>query len=62
MRKLSLQRRKVVVLAGSLAAMSGIGPLLMQRHHYLGLVWIGCVAVMMVIVITQLVKLKREVG
>jgi hypothetical protein len=62
MRQMSLQRRRVVVTAGSVAAMSGIGPLLMRGRPVLGLVWIGFMVVMMVVVIWQMVKLRKEEG
>jgi hypothetical protein len=62
MREMSLQRRRVVALAGSIAAMSGAGPLLLRGHRHLGMAWIGFVAVMLVVVIVQMVKLRREEG
>jgi hypothetical protein len=62
MRKLSLQRRKVVVLAASTAAMSGVGPLLFQKHPYLRIAWVGFMAVMLVVVVLQLAKLKKAEG
>ncbi len=62
MRQMSVQRRRVVTMASSVAAMSGLGPLLVRGHRYLGLAWMLFIAVMLVAVIVQMVKLRREEG
>ena len=59
---MSLQRRRVVVLAGLVAAMSGTGPLLLHGHRYLQIGWMGLMAVMLVLVILQMVRLRRQEG
>ncbi len=60
-RNLSPERRKVVILAASIAAMSGCVGLLGHNHPVLMGIWIGVLAVAMVYVITQLVKIKKQV-
>jgi hypothetical protein len=63
MRQMSLQRKRVVVMATSIAALSGTGPLwLLRGHRYLGMGWLVFMAVMLVAVIVQMAKLKREEG
>ena len=60
MSELSPQRKKVVVLASSVACMSGVAPILMHRHPVLEIVWIGLMAVALVFVFVEFAKLKRE--
>lgn len=62
MRKLSAQRRRVVTMAASMAAISGVGPLLLRGHHSLEIVWAGLIVVLAVTVIVQTVRLRREEG
>jgi uncharacterized membrane protein len=51
-----------VVLASSVAAMSGVGPLLFQRNHWARWVWMGLMAVLLVRVIVLMVRLRRDEG
>jgi hypothetical protein len=60
MRQISERRRRLVVLCSSVAAMSGLGPVLGRHHPKLELVWIGLMAVGLVFAMTQLAALKRE--
>jgi hypothetical protein len=62
MKEMSLQRRRVVVLAGSLAAISGAGPVLLRGHRFAQMAWVVFLAVMIVVLIVRMVKLKREEG
>jgi hypothetical protein len=62
MRQMSLQRRRVVVLAASISAMSGVGPLLLRGHRYAEIAWVGFISVMAVLLIVQMMKLRREDG
>jgi len=60
MSELSPRRRRIVVMSGSIAALSGVTPLLLKDHPYVRtgvLVWI---VLMLVYVVTEIVKLKRE--
>ena len=60
MSKLSPERRKVAVLGGSIAAMSG-GVLLLQRDHsWLTMVWLAIMAFAAAYVVVQLIKIKRS--
>jgi energy-converting hydrogenase Eha subunit C len=60
MSELSPQRKKVVVLASSVACMSAASPMLVRRHPVLEIVWIGLMAVALVFVFVEFSKLKRE--
>jgi hypothetical protein len=60
MSQLSPERRKVVVIAASIAAMSGSVGLLARNHPWLAGVWLGLLAVALVYVMVQLVKIKRS--
>jgi hypothetical protein len=60
MSELSPQRKKVVVLASSVACMSGVMPVLARRHPKLAFAWIGLMAVALVYVFVEFAKLKRE--
>jgi hypothetical protein len=59
MRKLSVQRRRVVVLASSVAAMSGVGPLLFHRNHWAMAVWLGLMMTLLVWVVVLMVRLRK---
>jgi hypothetical protein len=63
MRKISEERRKLAATSASVAAMSGVGPLLLRHTSkvwHWG--WIVCVVVLEIILITKLVQLKRTEG
>jgi hypothetical protein len=62
MRQISAARRRVVVLAGSLAAMSGTGPLLLRRHPLAGWIWLGLMVTLLVRVIVLMVRLRKDEG
>jgi hypothetical protein len=62
MRRLSVKRRRVVSAAGSVAAFSGIGPLLTRGHPGLELAWIGLMATLLVGVIVLMVRLRQDEG
>ena len=61
MNKLSPERRRVVILAASIAAMSGVVGLLGHNHPVLMGIWIAVLAVAMVYVIVQLFKIKSKI-
>jgi len=52
----------VVALAGSLACMSGVGPVLLRHHPLMEWVWLGLYILLMVCVIVLMVRLRREEG
>jgi len=54
------ERRKVVVIAASIAAMSGSVGLLARHHPWLAGVWLGLLFVALVYVMVQLVKIQRS--
>ena len=60
MRALSPQRRKVILMAASVACMSSCGPVLFKRHSQLMMVWIASMAIMLVYTISEFIKLKRS--
>jgi hypothetical protein len=60
MRRLSAQRRRVVALSGSVAAMGGLEPLLRPEHPHLVILLLCFMVCMLGLVIAQLVKLKKE--
>jgi hypothetical protein len=62
MRKMSAARRRVVVMAGSLAAMSGVGPLLFQHNRLALGVWAGLMLVLLACVIVLMARLRRDEG
>ena len=62
MRQMSVQRRRVVALAGSVAAMSGLGPLLLPRHSWMRWGWMGLMATLLVWVIVLMARLRRDEG
>jgi hypothetical protein len=45
-----------------MAAMSGVGPLLLNHHHKAQLVWIGMMVVLFVRVIVLMSRLKKDEG
>jgi hypothetical protein len=59
MRPMSLRRRRVVVLASAVAAMSGLGPLLFHRHAWLGWTWIDLEGALLIWVVLLMVRLRR---
>jgi hypothetical protein len=59
---MSAERRRVVVMASSLAAMSGVGPVLFRGHPRAEWVWLAVYAALMVWVIVKLVRLRRDEG
>ncbi len=63
MRRLSGRRRRVVMLAGGVSAMSGMGLVIHRyfptRWEWLWWVWMGVVVVLLVWVIVLLVRLNR---
>ena len=59
MNNLSPQRRKVVILAGSVSCMSASGSVLFRGHPRLILPWLALVVGGLVYTISELVKLKR---
>jgi hypothetical protein len=60
MRKLSVQRRRLVGLSASMAALSGVVPLLLRNHARLWWVWLCAMAAVLVWVIARLSKLNCE--
>jgi uncharacterized ion transporter superfamily protein YfcC len=60
MNNLSPQRRRVVVLAASVAGMSAAGSVLLKGHRWLLLAWIAFLVVALVYTISELIKLKRS--
>jgi hypothetical protein len=59
MRELSPQRKRVVVLCASVAAMSGSSVLLKGHPVLLG-AWIGLMVVTLVYAMVELAKLKKD--
>ena len=59
MSELSPERKRVVVLCASVAAMSG-GSVLLKGHPTLLGVWIGFMVVTLVYAMMELAKLKRN--
>jgi hypothetical protein len=57
-----MQRRRVVVLASSVAAMNGLGATLLSRHLWLGRVWLGLMVTLLVYVIVLMLRLRRDEG
>jgi hypothetical protein len=49
-------------MAGSVAAMSGLGPLLFRRHPWLGWGWIGLMFTLLVCVVVLMVRLRQDEG
>ena len=67
MRRLSEQRRKVVVMAASVSVLAASEGLILPRHlaggwEWLRWVWLGVVVLLLVKVMVELWKLKREEG
>jgi hypothetical protein len=60
MSQLTPERRRVAILGGSIAAMSGTVALLQKTHPRLVAVWLGLLFVALVYVIIQLVKIRRS--
>ena len=62
MRKMSVQRRRVVSLGGSVAALNGVGPLLFPHHSAARWVWLGLMTTLLIWVIVLMLRLKRDEG
>jgi hypothetical protein len=62
MRQISAARRRVVVLAGSMAAMSGAVPLLVSHHPLGRWFWLGMVAGLLVGMVVLLIQRRRNEG
>ena len=60
MNKLTPPRRKVVVLAASVACMSAGGPVLFKDYPKLMMGWTAFMVVMLVYTIWEFAKLKRS--
>jgi hypothetical protein len=60
MKQLSPQRRRVVALSGSVAAMGGLGPALLPRHPRLEVLLLCFMVGTLAFAIMQLVKLKKR--
>jgi hypothetical protein len=62
MRAMSAERRRVAAMASSLAAMSGVGPVLLREHRRAEWVWLAVYILLMIWVIVKLVRLRRDGG
>jgi hypothetical protein len=60
MSQLSPERRKVAVLGGSIAAMSGCVALFANKHPVLMGIWLGMLFYALIYTIIQLVKIKKK--
>jgi len=60
MKELSPERRKVVILGGSIASMSGTIALLGRNHPWMGAVWLCCLLIAAAYAMTQLIKIRRS--
>jgi hypothetical protein len=60
MRQMSAERRRVVAMASSLAAMSGVGPVLLRGHPAAEWVWLAVYLPLMLWVIVRMVRLGRR--
>jgi hypothetical protein len=60
MRRMSVQRRRVVSLASSVAALSGVGPLFFPRHLVARWMWLGLMATLLIWVIVLMLRMKRD--
>jgi hypothetical protein len=57
---MTTERRRVAVIGGSIAAMSG-GALLLQRDHpWVTTAWLVVLAFALVYVVVQLIKIRRS--
>jgi hypothetical protein len=57
---LSKDRRQVVIIGGSIAAMSGTIALLGRNHPWLGAVWLCFLLIAAAYVMVQLIKIRRS--
>jgi len=57
MSEMSPQRR-IAVLAASMAALSGVGPILLKGHIVLKAIWLGFMVIVAVYIFVQIAKLK----
>jgi hypothetical protein len=62
MRKMSAERQRVALLASSLAAMSGVGPVLLRGNPRAEWVWLGVYASLLVWLVVRMVRLRRDEG
>ena len=60
MSEMNPQRRKVVVMAASIACLSGSGPLLLRSHPRFLLVWTGIIIIGLIFTMVEFVKLKKQ--
>jgi ABC-type Mn2+/Zn2+ transport system permease subunit len=58
-RQLSPERRKIVIIAASVAALSGVTPVLLKDHPYLRIGMLVCITCALVYVVVAMAKLKR---
>ncbi len=58
-RQMSPQRRRVVALAGSIAAISGLVPTLTHGHPYVADAIMGVMVFGLIYVIREMLKLRR---
>jgi energy-converting hydrogenase Eha subunit C len=62
MSKLSPQRRRIVVMAGSVACIAGVVPTLLKEHPVLRMVLLAFMVAALVYVVVEVVRLKRSEG
>jgi hypothetical protein len=62
MRRMSRERRRVVVMAAGVASLSGLGPVILAGHPRLRVVWLAGMVVLLVWVIVLMVRLRRMDG
>ncbi len=62
MKRMSLQRRRVVGAASIAACMGGIGPALFQHHPRLEWVWLVLYVPLMIWLIVLMARLQRSEG
>ena len=62
MRKMSVQRRRLVVQAGGLASLHALMPSLLPRGGWREWVWLSVMAALMVRVIVMMIRLRRAEG
>ncbi len=60
MRRLSGERRRIVALSGSVAALSGVVPPLLGHHPVLRWAWVGFMVSLLVYVVVLMVRLRRN--
>lgn len=60
MRRLSKERRQVVVMAGGLAASSGTGMAITNEHPVARWVWLAVYSMLLMAVIVKMLRLRRD--